>query len=137
MKRAIRIFFGIVVGLLAVVGAGAILVAVLFLNAWPSMRWPDIPDSQALRADCAALLAKQEAAYVPKEDWPQSIKAMAPKDVGTAGDHVCITISGGGIGAGWGYIVFPKTVTVSSEMLTSMMIWGTGKEGVFRFQMVE
>ena len=123
-------------GCLALVGVLAILLAVVVSSSWPGMRWPDVRNSQVLRSDCAALVAKQEAEYIPKEEWPESIKDLTPKAVKTEGDHVNIAISGGGIGAGWGYVIFPGTATVRSERLTNLKIWGTGQEGIFRYQTV-
>ncbi|OGV70179.1 MAG: hypothetical protein A2283_24150 [Lentisphaerae bacterium RIFOXYA12_FULL_48_11] len=101
------------------------------------MYWPDIQNSQALRADCAALLDKHEADVIPKVKWPQSIQILEPKAVQTYGNCVIITISGGGIGSGWGFVVYPNQALISSERQTGMQIWGTGQQGIFKFQTIE
>jgi hypothetical protein len=135
MNRIIKIIGKIAVGILAVTGAAAILVAVLFLNSWPRMHWPDL--KSGVRGDCAALLARDKAAPVPSAEWPDSIRQIKPMAVQTTGDHVIITISGGGIGAAWGYVVFPGDVRITSERMTGMKIWGTGQPGVFKYQTIE
>jgi hypothetical protein len=135
MNRTIKIIGRIAVGLLALTGAAAILLAVLFLNSWPRMKWPDI--RSGVRADCGALLAKHPAESVPKSDWSESIRQIEPKAVQTAGDHVIITVSGGGIGSAWGFVVFPEDARITSEGITGLKIWGTGQPGIFKFQTVE
>ena len=135
MNRTIKIIGRIAVGLLAVAGAAAILMAVLFLNSWPRMQWPDL--QHGIRADCATLLAQHEADSIPKAAWPESIRRIEPKAVQTTGDRVIITISGGGIGAAWGFVVFPGDARITSERMTGMKIWGTGQPGVFKFQTIE
>jgi hypothetical protein len=135
MNRTIKIIGRMVVGLLALTGAAAILLGLLFLNSWPAMQWPGV--RSGIRVDCGDLLARHEAGCVPRGEWPESIRQIKPKAVQTAGDHVVITISGGGIGAAWGFVVFPADARIASERMTGMKIWGTGQPGVFRFQTVE
>jgi hypothetical protein len=135
MNRAIKIIGKIAVGLLALTGAAAILVAILFLNSWPRMHWPDVQGG--IRHDCGALLSKHEADSVPSSEWPESIRQIKPQAVQTAGDHVIITISGGGIGAAWGFVIFPGDARITSERMTGMKIWGTGQPGVFKYQTIE
>jgi hypothetical protein len=135
MNRTIKIIGKIAVGLLAVIGVAAILIAVLFLNSWPRMQWPDV--RSGIRVECDALLAKHEAGSVPRSEWPELIQQIEPKAVQTAGDHVVITISGGGIGAAWGFVVFPGDTRVTSERMTGMKIWGSGQPGIFKYQTIE
>jgi hypothetical protein len=135
MNRTIKIIGKIAVGVLTLTGAAAILIAVLFLNSWPRMHWPDV--QSGIRSDCGALLVTHEADLVPKSEWPESIRQIKPQAVQTAGDHVIVTISGGGIGAAWGFVVFPGDARITSERLTGMKIWGTGQPGVFKYQTIE
>ncbi|MEI8121755.1 MAG: hypothetical protein WCI20_06865 [bacterium] len=135
MNRTIKIIGKIAVGILALTGAASILIAILFLNSWPRMHWPDV--QSGIRRDCGALLAKYESAQAPKTEWPESIQQIKPQAVQTAGDHVIITISGGGIGAAWGFVVFPGDPRITSERMTGMKIWGTGQPGIFKYQTIE
>jgi hypothetical protein len=137
MKKIFKVIAKVVVGCLALVGAAAIIMATLFLNSWPSMHWPDIQNSQILRTDCATLLEKHEANVIPEVQWPQSIQILKPKAVQTYGNCVIITISGGGIGSGWGFVVYPNQALISSERQTGMQIWGTGQQGIFKFQTIK
>jgi len=138
MKKIIKILAKVTIVFLAVIGTVAILViAVFFLNSCPGMRWPEVGNSQSLRVDCAALLNKHETGSIPKVQWPQSVQALKPQAVHCDVNCVLIAVSGGGIGAGWGFVVFPNQSLISSERLTAMKIWGIGQEGVFKYQTIE
>lgn len=136
MKKIIKILAKVAVVCLAVIG----IVAILFITIplWPGRHWPEVKNSQSLRVDCAALLNNHEPRSIPKAQWPQSVQSLKPVAVHCDENYVVITISGGGIGAAWGFVVFPnQTIVLSERLLTSIRIWGTGQEGVFKCQTIE
>lgn len=127
----------------AAIGAATlvfVLVAFLAvrLAGWSKKEWPPIAGGASLVSACDALLASHPGDdAIDSSTWPEPIQALAPRHVTVRGDTVYILISGGGIGAGWGYLVTPKANSVPGRFLRANRVWGSGHEKVFKFVMIE
>ena len=129
--------------LFAAIGAAAlvfVLVAFLAMQlaGWSKREWPPIARGGTLVSACNTLLASHPSGdTVDPSAWPEPIQALAPRHVSVRGDAVYILISGGGIGAGWGYLVTPKANAVPGIFLRANRAWGAGHENVFKFVVLE
>ncbi len=127
----------------AAIGAASlvfVLIAFLAMQlaGWSKREWPPIANGGALLAACETLLASQpEGDAIDPSAWPEPVRALSPRHVTARGDTVYILISGGGIGAGWGYIVTPEADSVPGRFLRANRVWGAGHEKVFKFVMIE
>jgi len=114
-----------------------------FISAnWPG--WPKTDDPDLLIRECSTLfpdkgeVSREEQnpsprKEVPKEQWPASIKDLDPRAVTIVGDCVVICISSGGIGAGWGFEVYPDrrswTDSISGDLLRGVI-----PPGIFMYE---
>jgi hypothetical protein len=81
-----------------------------------------------LLEDCANLV--KNPGPVQKTGWPPSIRKLSPVHVLADREYVVITISTGGIGAAWGYLVFPDpnaNISVRSYASRSLVCPGLFK----------
>lgn len=80
--------------------------------------WPPVSNPNTLLTECATLVDRP--GQVEEPNWPPSVQSFNPRGVYVLDDCVAVTISGGGIGAGWGYLVYPdgrSDTTPPSELL--------------------
>jgi hypothetical protein len=70
--------------------------------------WPKINNPSALLQECNPLLRNIPSFIEDANNWPESIKNLSPMTVYGTKNYVDIRISGGGVGQGWGYLVYPN-----------------------------
>jgi len=85
-------------------GGIAFFMVFTWMNASRAV-WPPVNDSAALLRECATLL--DHPGRVQEPNWPASVRSLKPVRVHVRNDCIVITISTGGIGASYGYLVYP------------------------------
>jgi len=81
------------------------LLSLYFKNSWPKIKDPSM-----LLKDCEVLL-RDYSGVIENVYWPESVKALSPVAVYGEKEFLEIKISGGGVGPGWGYLVYPNAGT--------------------------
>jgi hypothetical protein len=93
--------------------------------------WPPVNDPATLLKECAAILG--HPGRVQEPNWPASVRSLKPVRVRVHQDCVIITISTGGIGAAYGYLVYPdarKYRTTSSGPVADGLV----SPGLFKYE---
>ena len=124
--------------ILAIIAAPCVALGLLIYPIYHASRpsWPKIVDPAALLIEANALCRSTPLGLIPKENWPTEIASLKPQHVTTTQGHLYVTISGGGINASWGYLIFPDG---RSEGIADngLRVIGTVAPGVFKFETVE
>jgi hypothetical protein len=92
--------------------------------------WPPINDPNALLQECAGLL--KTPGRMEEADWPPAIRKLSPRFVRVDPEYVEITISTGGIGASWGYLVYPDGKPTAAPR--GLLIRETMGPGLFKYE---
>lgn len=112
---------------------------IFYWGAWG--RWPRIHDPLMLVNDCHRLCeahGTREGTLLDRSRWPETIRRLGPVGVLVERDNVDIRISGGGIGAAWGYLVVPQEPHQVTESVSSgLSIRPTSNPAVFKYETVE
>lgn len=90
-----------------------IVFIILPFSSYHSNRWPKIENPGTFHQECINLIESNKKKEIKldkygcldKEMFPPEIRKVKPACVCIYNDKVEILISGGGIGAGWGYVV--------------------------------
>jgi hypothetical protein len=94
--------------------------------------WPKINNPSKLIEECKPLL-RNDPDFIEHANWPESIRNLSPMNVIGDKEYVDIRISGGGVGNGWGYLVYPNSKTNSSAPY-DYVIEGSVYPGIFRYE---
>jgi hypothetical protein len=105
----------VLLGIILLGCAAFVVLPPIFKTSRPS--WPPVDDPNALFQECANLV--KTPGRIEEANWPPSVRKLSPRYVRADREHVNITISTGGIGASWGYLVYPdgKPTAVPSGLL--------------------
>jgi hypothetical protein len=110
------------------------LFAIFYLSdKYISPRWPIINNPSALLQECNPLLRNIPSFIEDANNWPESIKNLSPMTVYGTKNYVDIRISGGGVGNGWGYLVYPNFGT-NTLVPIDYIILGSVYPGIFRYE---
>ncbi len=96
--------------------------------------WPKINDPNQLIAECSKLMPSSEE--ISKSEWPESVKALNPRLVSVHENSLVITLSGGGINAAWGFLIYPDK-RIETAAPRSRRILGIEHPGIFRYETIE
>jgi hypothetical protein len=94
--------------------------------------WPKINNPSKLIEECKPLL-RNDPDFIKEVNWPESIKNLSPMNVYGEKEYVDIRISGGGVGQGWGYLVYPN-FGANTLVPIDYIILGSVYTGIFRYE---
>jgi hypothetical protein len=99
-------------------------------------RWPIISNQESLLRDAKSLLGGNDRKEIESNRWTTSVSMLKPRIVFGGNDYLEITISAGGIGPSWGYLVFPDKRT-SQYSSPDFRILGAEGPGIYRYETIE
>ena len=120
--------------LFVLVGVMCLLLFDLINIARPE--WPNITNADLLRTESAAIIGNEEFSRIPQTKWPESIKDLNPMYVYAGTNYVRVIISGGGIDAGYGILIYPDG-RGEAEKQTGRRVLEKISDGIFRYENIE
>lgn len=120
------------------------LIGVVFLLIYPPLtsgrpKWPYIADVGLLRTETKAIIDNTEIGNkreVRITQWPASIRALNPRQVYAGTNHVRVNLSGGGVNASWGILIYPDCRN-NVEKQVGIRILQKISDGIFRYETKE
>src|SRR5690349_3501957 len=100
------------------------ITCVVFIIIWATLfhgivgrHWPKIENPSLLVVECESLMSAAglgDLRELNEKKWSTEIRKLHPRAVGVCNTFVDITISGGGIGSAWGYIILKENLKIES-----------------------
>ena len=130
MKKIIIFLIGFILG--------SIVCIISFYSLFFSdYKWPKINDGKLIVKECSIFINRRNYGKLNRSEWPNSIISLKPKYVFINKDYVMITISTGGIGPSWGYIIIPEK-KLNLNNFPEVKLWNSGiNKRIYKFVSIE
>ena len=120
----------------SIITATAITLALLM--AWPFIKysrphWPYIASPELLIQECKDLATNNKTGAIPLKSWPESVRALNPKQViASEHDYVEIIISTGGISTRASYVVFTDLNNRTNFSMAEVKLHKTEHSAIYK-----